>query len=203
MLGYSPLIQELITALQCLPGIGPKSAQRMALFLLEKNKNGGFAIAESLQQALERVSNCQKCQTLTEDPVCKICCSHNRDSSFICIVETPADMLAIERTSSFNGKYFVLLGRLSPLDGLGPDQLGLDKLQMMLTENNVSEVVLATNLTIEGEATSFYLTDWLKSKFPKIIISRIAHGVPIGGEIEYVDGGTLAQAFIDRSRIID
>lgn len=201
MQGYSPVIQQLIDSLQCLPGIGPKSAQRMALYLLEKNRNGAKAIAGSLLEVLDKVGNCQVCRTFTEDAVCSICNSSRRDPSFLCIVETPADMLAIEKTSSFNGKYFVLLGRLSPLDGIGPEKLGLDKLENILLNNAVNEIVLATNLTVEGEATSHYITDWLKAKFPHIITSRLAHGIPMGGELEYVDGGTLAQAFNGRSLV--
>lgn len=201
MLGYSPLIQELINSLQCLPGVGPKSAQRMALFLLEKNRNGGRAIATNLIKALELIGNCQQCRTLTEHKICGICQNTRRDPTFLCIVETPADMLAIEKTCSFNGKYFVLLGRLSPLDGLGPEQLGLEQLSNLLLKNTVNEIVLATNLTIEGEATAHYLTSWLKSNFPNTITTRIAHGVPVGGELEYVDGGTLAQAISDRSEL--
>ena len=203
MLGYSPLIRELIDALQCLPGVGPKSAQRMALFLLEKNRNGGRAIANSLLKSLELIGNCACCRTLTEHKICNICQNPKRDPSFVCIVETPADMLAVEKTGSFDGRYFVLLGRLSPLDGIGPEQLGLEQLKVILAENIVTEVILATNLTIEGEATAHYLTDWLKNHFDKIIVTRIAHGVPIGGELEYVDGGTLAQAINRRSRTED
>lgn len=201
MLGYSPLIQQLIDALQCLPGVGPKSAQRMALYLLEKNRTGGQNIASSLVSALEKIGNCRQCRTLTEDELCNICQSQRRDATLLCIVETPADMLAIEKTSSFNGKYFVLLGRLSPLDGIGPEELGLELLYKILDKNLVNEVVLATNLTVEGEATAHYLTDWIKSKFPKIITSRIAHGIPVGGELEYIDGGTLAGAFTGRSKV--
>lgn len=201
MIGYSPLIQQLIDSLQCLPGVGPKSAQRMALYLLEKNRSGGKAIANNLLEAIDKIGNCKQCRTLTESDICGICQSPKRDAGLLCIVETPADMLAIEKTSSFFGKYFVLLGRLSPLDGLGPEQLGLEQLKQNLSANQVNEVVLATNLTVEGEATAHYITDWLKSKFPEIITSRIAHGIPIGGELEYVDGGTLAGAFAGRSRV--
>ena len=201
MQGYSPLIQQLINALQCLPGVGPKSAQRMALYLLEKNRTSGQMLANSLLSAIENIVNCQQCRTLTENNLCSICSSVKRDASLLCIVETPADMLAIEKTASFSGKYFVLLGRLSPLDGVGPEQLGLDVLQNILTNNEVAEVILATNLTVEGQATAHYLTNWLAAKFPKIITSRIAHGIPVGGELEYVDGGTLTQAFCGRSRI--
>lgn len=201
MLGYSPLIRELIDALQCLPGIGPRSAQRMALFLLEKNRQGGMAIANSLLKTLSSIGNCKSCRTLTEYEFCHICQSIHRDSKFICIVETPGDMLAIEKTSGFRGKYFVLLGRLSPLDGIGPEQLGLDQLWDNLSHNHVNEVVLATNLTVEGEATANYISENLKRKFPEIIITRIAHGVPVGGELEYVDGGTLIQALNRRSPV--
>ncbi|MBP9722504.1 MAG: recombination protein RecR [Gammaproteobacteria bacterium] len=203
MLGYSPLIRELIDALQCLPGVGPRSAQRMALFLLEKNRDGGMAIANSLLKTLANIKNCQQCRTLTEYPICGICNNPNRNSQLICIVETPADMLAIEKTCSYNGRYFVLLGRLSPLDGIGPEQLGLQRLWDMLLNNQASEIVLATNLTVEGEATAHYLTDCIKLKFANILITRIAHGVPVGGELEYVDGGTLAQALTRRSLVID
>lgn len=203
MSGYSPLIRELIDALQCLPGVGPKSAQRMALFLLEKNRQGGKAIANSLLKTLERIGNCAYCRTLTEDKICSICQNPHRDQTFLCIVETPADMLAIEKTCSFKGKYFVLLGRLSPLDGIGPDDLGLEQLQQVLINSQVNEIILATNWTVEGEATAQYLTDWIKTKFNNIIVTRIAHGVPIGGELEYVDGGTLAQAINRRSRTED
>lgn len=201
MLGYSPLIQQLIDSLQCLPGVGPKSAQRMALYILEKNRQGGRAIANSLQKAIEKIGNCKQCRTFTEDEICNICTSHKRDGGILCIVETPADMLAIERTSSFSGKYFVLLGRLSPLDGIGPEELGLELLENILKNSQVDELVLATNLTVEGEATSYYITDWIKAKFPRIVVSRIAHGIPVGGELEYVDGGTLAGAFAGRTKM--
>lgn len=210
-MGYSPLIQELINALQCLPGVGPKSAQRMALFLLEKNRQGGKAIANSLLKTLDKIGNCKYCRNLTEHEACEICSNPKRDQNLICIVETPADILAIEKTMSFTGRYFVLLGRLSPLDGIGPEQLGLNILYSLLnklsnsaTNTNNSkniEIILATNLTIEGQATAHYLTDWLNTKFPGILISRIAHGVPVGGELEYLDGGTLAQAFMGRSKV--
>ncbi len=201
MLGHSPLIQQLIDSLQCLPGVGPKSAQRMALYILEKNRQGGMAISHSLQKAIEKIGNCMRCRTFTEDEICRICSNPKRDQGMLCIVETPADMLAIERTSSFSGRYFVLLGRLSPLDGFGPEELGLELLENILRNHKVDEIVLATNLTVEGEATSYYITDWVKAKFPHIVVSRIAHGIPIGGELEYVDGGTLAGAFAGRTKI--
>jgi recombination protein RecR len=200
---YSPVIEQLIEALMSLPGIGAKSAQRMAIFLLEKNRAGAVSIVRALQQALDTVGYCTQCRCLTEGLICRLCLADHRESDRLCIVEYPADLFAIEKTGTFQGRYFVLLGRLSPLDGVGPERLGLPLLTQRLNENQIREVILATNLTVEGEATAHYLHDWLISSWPTLQVSRIAHGVPMGGELEYVDGGTLTQAFLRRRPLFE
>jgi len=195
---FSPVIDGLISALRCLPGVGPKSAQRMALHLLERDRDGGAYLAQALEQALERVGRCGQCRNLTELRVCEICASPRRDAQVMCVVETPADVLAIEQTRAFNGLYFVLLGHLSPIDGVGPNDLGIDQLMQRLRDGEVSELVLATNLTVEGEATAHYIGE--RARALGVTVSRIAHGVPMGGELEYVDGGTLIHAFNSRKQ---
>lgn len=194
---FSPVIDDLIGALRCLPGVGPKSAQRMALHLLERDRDGGARLVRALQEALERVGRCNQCRNLTELQVCEICANPRRDAHAVCVVETPADVIAIEQTRAFNGHYFVLLGHLSPIDGIGPDDLGIDQLLERL-RGDVTEVILATNLTVEGEATAHYIGE--RARALGVTVSRIAHGVPLGGELEYVDGGTLMHAFNSRKQ---
>ncbi|WP_116364253.1 recombination mediator RecR [Parahaliea mediterranea] len=196
---FSPALLELIEALRCLPGVGPKSAQRMTLHLLERDRQGAQNLANALVQAVEKVDHCQRCRNFTELDVCEICVDTRRDHSTICVVETPADVLAVEQSSSYRGLYFVLMGHLSPIDGIGPAEIGLDRFQQRVLEEGVSEVILATNPTVEGEATAYYLTDMLLPQGIKV--SRIAHGVPLGGELEYVDGNTLAHAFSGRRQV--
>ncbi len=193
---FSPALEELIEALRCLPGVGPKSAQRMTLHLLERDREGASLLARALQQAVERVDHCSRCRNFTELEVCEICSDPRRDGGTICVVETPADVLAVEQSGSFRGVYFVLMGHLSPIDGIGPAEIGLDKFQQRVIDEGIDEVILATNPTVEGEATAYYLSDMLQPR--GIRISRIAHGVPLGGELEYVDGSTLAHAFSGR-----
>jgi recombination protein RecR len=190
------LIDNLIQALQVLPGVGPKSAQRMALTLLQRNRNGGTALGNVLLQAMESVKRCAVCQNLTESDVCRVCSDTRRDGTMLCVVESPADVLAIEQAGGYRGFYFVLHGRLSPIDGIGPDQLGLDRLRSRIEEIAPQEVILATNPTVEGEATAHYISRMVAGAVNKI--SRIAHGVPLGGEIEYTDGGTLTHALQGR-----
>lgn len=192
----SPLIDNLVEALRCMPGIGPKSAQRIAFHLLERNRNGARFLARSLNEAMDGVSNCKKCRDFTEEEICRICSSGKRDHSILCVVESPADVSAIEQSASYSGAYFVLMGKLSPIDGVGPGQIGLDLLEQRLQQEDVKEIILATNPTIEGEATAHYISEVAKKYSVKT--TRIAHGVPLGGELEYVDGGTLAHAFIGR-----
>ena len=190
------LIDVLVQALQVLPGVGPKSAQRMALTLLQRNRNGGTALGNVLLQAMESVKRCAVCQNLTESDVCRVCSDTRRDATMLCVVESPADVLAIEQAGGYRGFYFVLHGRLSPIDGIGPEQLGLDRLQSRIQEIAPQEVILATNPTVEGEATAHYISRMVAGAVNKI--SRIAHGVPLGGEIEYTDGGTLTHALQGR-----
>ncbi len=192
----SPLIDNLVEALRCMPGIGPKSAQRIAFHLLERNRNGARFLARSLSEAMDGVSNCKKCRDFTEEDICRICSSAKRDHSILCIVESPADVSAIEQSASYSGAYFVLMGKLSPIDGVGPGQIGLDLLEQRLQHEGIKEIILATNPTIEGEATAHYISEIAKKY--RVKTTRIAHGVPLGGELEYVDGGTLAHAFTGR-----
>lgn len=194
---FSPLVDELIQSLRCLPGIGPKSAQRMAFQLLERDRVAGSKLANTLAQAMQDVGHCQSCRTFTEDDLCPICVSHKRgNANVICVVETPADVLAIEAGGHFSGRYFVLLGHLSPLDGVGPDELGLNLLEKQLVDGDISELILATNPTVEGDATAHYIADIARNY--QVSVSRIAHGVPVGGELEYVDSTTLALSFNGR-----
>jgi recombination protein RecR len=198
-MSISPLLDQLIKALQILPGVGPKSAQRMALNLLKNNRGGARALAQALVTAADRVGQCRRCRTFSENDVCGICADERRDAHVICVVESPADILAIEHAGSYRGRYFVLHGRLSPIDGVGPDALGVDVLVHEVRENDVTEVILATNPTVEGEATALLLIEALKRTDARL--SRIAHGVPIGGELEYVDGGTIVHALQGRRSI--
>jgi len=196
---FGPLIDQLMEAFQCLPGVGPKSAQRMTLHLLERDRAGGQFLADALERALARVGRCTRCRNLSETALCPLCASERRDRSALCIVETPADVLAIEQAGGYSGLYFVLLGRLSPIDGIGPEELGLDLLAQRVREEGIKEVILATNPTVEGEATAYFITGQLRES--GITVSRIAHGVPLGGELEYVDGGTLQHAFLGRKPV--
>ncbi len=195
----SPLVTELVEALRVLPGVGPKSAQRMALHLLERQRAGGLRLADVLVRAMQEVRECRDCQSLTEQEVCYICASTTRDRSLICVVETPVDVLAVESAGSFRGLYFVLKGHLSPLDGIGPRELGIPKLLNRVREGEVRELILATNPTVEGEATAHYIREALRDT--GVVVSRIAHGVPMGGELEFVDGNTLAHALAGRKAL--
>lgn len=197
--GLSPAIDALVDDLKRLPGVGQKTAQRMAFHLLERDREGASRLSTSLQSAVERVGDCQQCRTLTEETLCRICAnSGRRDSGVICIVETPADVLAIEQTSQFKGRYFVLMGHLSPLDGIGPADIGLDQLEQQLKEGPVEEIILATNPTVEGDATAHFIADIAEQL--AINTTRIAHGVPVGGELGYVDQTTLGHAFSGRKQ---
>jgi recombination protein RecR len=198
-MAFSPLINRLIEDLRCLPGVGPKSAQRMAFHLLERDREGAKRLAASLIEAAERVGHCQQCRTLSETDICSLCANTSRDRSLLCVVESPADVRAIEQATHYQGRYFVLMGHLSPLDGIGPDDLGLKQLDSRLNEGNITEVILATNPTVEGEATAHYISEMVKTY--DIASTRIAHGVPIGGELEYVDSGTLSHAFSGRRHL--
>lgn len=195
-MSFSPLVDRLLEALRVLPGVGPKTAQRMALHLLERDRDGGRRLTAVLGQALEEVGCCRRCRTLTEEEICALCTSPRRDESVLCVVESPADMLAIEDAGGYRGHYFVLHGHLSPLDGIGPEDIGLDQLEIRLDEGGVEEVILATNPTVEGEATAHYIAEQLHERGMRL--SRLAYGVPMGGELEYVDGGTLSRAFNGR-----
>jgi recombination protein RecR len=192
-------LQELIESLRCLPGVGPKSAQRMAYHLLQRDRPGAARMAKGLSEALAVVRHCEKCNTFTEDEVCELCRSPRRDSTLLCVVETPADMLMMEQAQCYRGQYFVLMGRLSPLDGIGPREIHLDRLVRRAADGFVKEVVLATNFTVEGEATAHYIGELVRAKGLKV--SRIARGLPVGGELENVDSGTLAQAVIERREV--
>jgi recombination protein RecR len=196
---FSPLIDELMSALRCLPGVGPKSAQRMTLHLLERDRAGAERLAQSLQKAVDGVGRCQRCRTLTEQTRCGICSNPRRNTELLCVVETPADVLAIEQAGTYQGSYFVLLGHLSPMDGIGPEDIGIQQLLELLQNEPVKEVILATNPTVEGEATAYYIGE--RAKQLGVVVSRIAHGVPLGGELEFIDGGTLAHAFSSRRHI--
>ncbi|WP_028116697.1 recombination mediator RecR [Ferrimonas senticii] len=197
---FSPLVDELIATLQCLPGVGPRSAQRMAFQLLERDRSGGAKLGNSLTRAMSDVGHCQQCRTFTEQTLCQICTNPKRaESGQLCVVESPADMLAIESSGQYSGRYFVLMGHLSPLDGIGPDDIGLDTLEQLLKQGDWSEVILATNPTVEGDATAQYIADIAKDY--QVSVSRIAHGVPVGGELEYVDGTTLALSFSGRRQL--
>ena len=192
-------LEELIESLHCLPGVGPKSAQRMAYHLLQRDHVGASRLADALHSALENIRHCEKCNSFTEQEICSLCSSAKRDANLLCVVETPADLLMMEQTQCYQGLYFVLMGRLSPLDGIGPKEIHLDKLLKRAQDGIVKEVVLATNFTIEGEATAHYISELLKSRGMKV--SRIASGLPVGGELEHVDSGTLAQAVLERRPI--
>lgn len=187
---------ELLVALRCLPGVGARSAQRMALHLLERDRDGGRRLAAALAEGMQAIQRCVKCRNFTADELCRICRSDQRDDALVCIVESPADVMAIEAATGFQGRYFVLLGRLSPLDGIGPEDLGLELLERRLADGSIEEIIIATNTTVEGEATAFYLQEMARRHAVKV--SRLAQGVPLGGELEHTDRTTLAHAFSSR-----
>jgi recombination protein RecR len=194
-----PLLDQLIDALRCLPGVGPKSAQRMALHLLERDRDGGKRLSEVLEKSMEQIGRCAVCRNLTELETCQVCANEQRDKSQLCIVESPSDVIAIEQATGYRGRYFVLMGRLSPLDGIGPEELGLDLLAERLASEPPKEMIIATNPTVEGEATAYYLQRMAQKH--SVPVSRIAHGVPLGGELEFTDQSTIAHAFSSRLSI--
>lgn len=196
---HGQVIDELIDALRCLPGVGPKSAQRMALYLLERNRPGALRLSAAIALAAEKIGRCQLCRNLTDAMQCMICSDTRRNAQQLCVVETPADLFAIEQSGSYRGRYFVLFGHLSPIDGIGPAAIGIDQLLQRLVDESIEELILATNLTVEGEATAHYIGE--RARTLGVMPSRIAHGVPLGGELEYVDGGTLAHALHSRQRL--
>jgi len=199
-MSYSPLLVRMIDALRCMPGVGRKSAQRIAFHLLERDRDGAAGLASALDDAVKGIGHCSRCRMFTEHELCSICSASGRDDAQLCIVESPADVMAIEDATGFRGLYFVLMGHLSPLDGIGPEELGLATLEERLAEGATTEMIIATNPTVEGDATAHYLADMAARR--GIQASRIAHGVPLGGELEYVDGGTLSHAFYGR-RVVD
>ena len=192
-------LEDLVNALKCLPGVGPKSALRLAYYLLQRNRSGAKKLSQSISTALEQLGNCKLCNNFTEQEICNICDSPKRDENTLCVVEMPTDLLMMEQTRSYNGMYYVLMGRLSPLDGIGPKEIHLAKLIHRIKNADITEIILATNFTAEGNATAQYIKDLLKDS--KIKITRIARGLPMGGEIEYIDSGTLAQAVVERKKI--
>lgn len=198
-MSFSPLIDELINALRCLPGVGPKSAQRAAFHLLQRNRQGALHLAKALEQGMQQIHNCQQCRTLCEMDICQFCSNDKRDRSLLCIVESPADILAIEQTGHYRGLYFVLMGHLSPLDGIGPEELGLDTLKNRLVETEIDEVILATSSTVEGQITAHYISQLAEEL--NIETSRLAQGISIGGELEYTDSSTLAHALRERRKV--
>lgn len=198
-MSFSPLIDELINALRCLPGVGPKSAQRMAFQLLQHRRENAAKLAKTLERALEHVGQCSQCRTLTEQTLCEICANPRRNRQVLCVVESPIDALALETAGSFNGLYYVLHGKLSPIDGIGPAEIGIPQLLQRIEQESVDELILATNATLEGEATAHYIAD--RTRHLSTRCTRIAHGVPLGGELEFVDGGTLSHALSGRTQI--
>ncbi|MEQ1439961.1 recombination mediator RecR [Fontimonas sp. SYSU GA230001] len=196
---YSPRLNQLIEALRCLPGVGPKSAQRMAFHLLERERDGARRLSRVLAEALDGIGRCPTCRMFCEDGACRYCSVQRAESGQLCVVEGPADLVAIEHNTPYRGRYFVLMGRLSPIEGIGPDELGLPQLATLLDEGWVRELIIATNPTVEGEATAYYIAEMAKPRGIKV--TRIAHGVPMGGELEYVDAGTLAHALSGRTAV--
>jgi recombination protein RecR len=196
LLNYSPLIDRLIEALRCLPGVGPKSAQRIAFHLLERNREGARRLAAALREAAETVRHCERCRNFSDASLCRVCAGTTRDASLLCVVESPTDIGLIEQAGGYSGRYFVLMGRLSPLDGIGPEDLGIKKLTDLLNTGEVTEVILATSTTVEGQATAHYLTELIQGR--GIRVTRLAQGIPLGGELEFVDSGTLAHAISSR-----
>jgi len=198
-MSFSPRLDQLLSALRCLPGVGPKSAQRIAFHLLDRDRDGAAVLANALESALDGIGNCERCRMFADNTLCAICADPRRDQSIVCVVESPADVVAIEESRAYRGLYFVLMGRLSPLDGIGPDTLGAARLSDWLGEGNIAELVLATSATVEGEATAAYLAE-LAGRYG-INATRIAHGVPMGGELEFVDSGTLSRALTARTSV--
>ena len=198
-MAFSPLLVQLIDALRCMPGVGKKSAQRIAFHLLERDRDGASHLSTALSQTVQGIGHCKRCRMLSEHDLCSICSASGRDEAQLCIVESPADVMAIEDATGFRGHYFVLMGHLSPLDGIGPQELGVSVLEQRLEEGSINEMIIATNPTVEGDATAHYLADLAERH--NVPASRIAHGVPLGGELEYVDGGTLSHAFYGRRLI--
>ena len=194
---HQDLLNDLINALTILPGVGKKSAQRMALYLLDRNKDGANILANTMLDAIEHIVRCSRCRMLTSNNLCKVCSDSTRENTSICVVESPSDVLAIESTGGYRGKYFVLLGRLSPIEGISPEDLGINDLLQLIKVENIEEVILATSSTVEGDATAIYIKDHIKD----IKVSRISYGIPIGGELEYVDGNTIARAIQGRTEI--
>ncbi|MDH3988247.1 MAG: recombination mediator RecR [Gammaproteobacteria bacterium] len=199
-MSYSPLLLRLIDTLRCMPGVGRKSAQRIAFHLLERDRSGAGELSKALADAVEGIGHCNRCRMLTEHDICNICSASGRDDSLLCVVESPADVMAVEDATGYRGLYFVLMGHLSPLDGIGPEELGISILEGRLSDDSVKELIIATNPTVEGDATAHFLADLAGKN--EVQASRIAHGVPLGGELEYVDGGTLSHAFFGR-RVVD
>jgi recombination protein RecR len=198
---FSPLVQQLIDALRCLPGVGPKSAQRMALYLLQHQRQSGLVLASTLQRSLTEVNHCHQCRTLSETELCNLCTNLSRDPTLLCIVESPVNVAVIEQIGHYKGKYFVLSGHLSPLDGMGPQQIGINALLQRLANGEINEIILATNLTVEGEATAHYIANLVQDR--PIQCTRLARGVPLGGELEYLDTATLALALAARKNMKD
>jgi recombination protein RecR len=198
-MSYSPLLVRLIDGLRCMPGVGQKSAQRIAFHLLERDREGANGLSAALSEAVAGIGHCSRCRMFTEHELCSICSASGREATQLCVVESPADVMALEDATGFRGLYYVLMGHLSPLDGIGPEELGLSKLEEWLAEGEVKELIIATNPTVEGDATAHYLADLASRN--EVVASRIAHGVPLGGELEYVDGGTLSHAFYGRRAI--
>ncbi len=198
-MAFSPLLVQLIEGLRCMPGVGQKSAQRIAFHLLERDRDGASNLASALTDAVDGIGHCSRCRMFTEDELCSTCSASGRDTAQLCVVESPADVMALEDATGYRGLYFVLMGHLSPLDGIGPDELGVDKLETWLAGGDVEELIIATNPTVEGDATAHFLADVAARHSVKA--SRIAHGVPLGGELEYVDGGTLSHAFYGRRAV--
>tara|TARA_B100000575_G_C23125164_1_gene651773 strand:+ start:475 stop:1077 length:603 start_codon:yes stop_codon:yes gene_type:complete len=199
MMNENSLLETLINSLKILPGVGEKTAQRMAFHLLEKNREGAKKLSLVIDRAINEIRNCEVCRDLTESNKCRICSDERRDSNLLCVVENPSDIIAIEKSGSFKGKYFVLMGRLSPIDGIGPNELGIPKLADLIKSNKTTELIIATSPTIEGDATSYYIKDQVSSD--EVLVTRIAYGVPMGGELEYVDNTTLGRAISGRRKI--
>lgn len=196
----SHMLEQLMEALRCLPGVGPKSAQRMAFHLLQRDRKGGLQLADALAKAMTDIGHCDECRTFTEEDICHICSNPKRaENGLLCVVESPADIAAVEATGQFSGRYFVLMGHLSPLDGIGPSDIGLDVLDYRLQRSDINEVILATNPTVEGEATAHYIAELCHAH--QVNVSRIAHGVPVGGELELVDGTTLSHSLLGRQKL--
>ncbi len=200
-MAFSPLVDELVESLRCLPGVGQKTAQRMAFHLLERGRSGGTRLADALSNAMTGVRRCESCQNFSDTELCAICENPSRSIGTLCVIESPSDLLAIEQAGDYKGGYFVLMGHLSPIDGVGPEEIGIERLVQRVGGEQVSEIILATNPTVEGEATAYYIADRLADR--DILITRLAHGIPVGGELGYVDGFTLTHAFRGRKPLSD